>query len=132
MLDGIPKDIFFFMQSNACSKILPLEKLTFANLALQTDILLFFCIIFFNLYSIINLDIPIKLVGSAALSVEIENIFFKYWHWYFKYCQFDKLTICQVDNLIFAGGGGGDNSHNNISKLPSENCSFLKAMLNFF
>ena len=53
--------------------MLPFEKLTFANLVVETNIFLFNLLNLKSLSSINFFDAPKKLDGSTALSEEIEN-----------------------------------------------------------
>ena len=67
------KYFFFLILSIIFFKILPLEKLTLANLAVETKTFFFKSLILANFCSIKNLLIPSILEGYTDLSVETEK-----------------------------------------------------------
>ena len=73
-----PEWFFSLMLSNKDFKILPFEKLTFANLDVETLILLFIFLNSANLCSIKYFETPRKLDRFTVLSVEIENTCFNF------------------------------------------------------
>ena len=75
---GYSKNFFLLILSIAYFKILPLEKFTFVNLTLDTNIFLLLFLNLVNFFPLLFLLIPRRLLGLTVLSVDIEKIFLIY------------------------------------------------------